>query len=122
MIGRFFGNHEQVDNSRASGHVDTVLVQDEHIVWTFKGVRDLVVFTNQRLLLIDIQGVGMKVRKHAVPYRSISHFSTESSGVADMDTELSLYIGGATQPQIKIPLGRNVDIDAIFRLLSDAML
>ena len=58
-------------------------------------VRDVFIFTDRRLILVDKQGVtGRKVQYHSVPYKSITHFSVETAGTFDLDAELTIWISG----------------------------
>ncbi len=76
-----------------------VLTADERIDLSFKLVRDLIVFTNKRLIIVDKQGVsGKKVEYKSIPYKSISRFSIETSGHFDLDTELKIWISSAELP------------------------
>ena len=62
-------------------------------------MRDLFVFTNRRLILVDRRGVtGKKTEYHSIPYKSISHFSVETTGHFDLDTELKIWISGGQSP------------------------
>jgi len=54
--------------------------------------RDVNLFTNLRILSIDVQGlVGCKIEYTSIPYRSIHAWSVESAGIWDRDSELNLY-------------------------------
>ena len=95
MLDRVLGNAVKVDNSVAMQELQPFLIQDEGILLTFKLLRDLVVFTDLRLILIDKQGLsGKKAEYHSIPYKSISHFSIESAGRFDRDTDLKIYVKG----------------------------
>lgn len=61
----------------------------EQVTLAFSLIRDLIVFTEFRLILVDKQGVtGKKTSYKSLPYRSISRFSVETSGHFDLDAEL----------------------------------
>ena len=54
-------------------------------------IRDLFVFTNKRLILVDKQGLtGNKVEYHSLPYRTITHSRVETAGHFDLDAELKV--------------------------------
>ena len=62
-------------------------------------IRDLIVFTEKRLILVDKQGVtGKKTSYKSIPYHSISRFTVESSGHFDLDAELKIWISSALEP------------------------
>ena len=69
-----------------------ILLDDEKCLMAFKAGRDVSLFTNLRVIIIDVQGlVGCKVEYTSVPYRSICAYSVETAGIWDRDSELNLY-------------------------------
>ena len=83
------GNASQHDNKIVEKKLEDVLISGETVSLAFKLVRDLIVFTDFRLILVDKQGVtGKKAEYKSIPYRSISRFSVETSGHFDLDAEL----------------------------------
>lgn len=68
----------------------------EDIELAYKLVRDMVIFTEKRLIIIDKQGVtGKKTSYKSYPYRSISRFTVETTGHFDLDAELHIFISSA---------------------------
>ena len=66
---------------------------------SYKLIRDLFIFTNKRLILVDKQGVtGKKTEYHSIPYKSITHFSIETAGHFDLEAELKIWISGTALP------------------------
>ncbi|CAB9512461.1 Pfam:DUF1696 [Seminavis robusta] len=69
-----------------------VLLDNENIVLAFKVGRDATLFTNLRVMIMDVQGwSGKKVEYKSIPYKSIRGFSAESAGSWDRDSEIKLY-------------------------------
>jgi hypothetical protein len=69
-----------------------ILLNDEKVLMAFKAGRDVSLFTNLRIIIIDVQGlVGCKILSTSIPYRSIHAYSVESAGIWDRDSELNLY-------------------------------
>jgi hypothetical protein len=54
-------------------HTNTkILLDDEKCLMAFKAGRDVSLFTNLRVIIIDVQGlIGCKIEYTSVPYRSI---------------------------------------------------
>ena len=72
------------------------LAHGEVVRFAFKLVRDSIIFTDRRVLMIDIQGLtGSKKRFLTIPYRAITTFTLESAGHFDLDTELVLTVSGS---------------------------
>ncbi|HJB24271.1 MAG TPA: PH domain-containing protein [Candidatus Jeotgalibaca pullicola] len=123
MFDRLTGNAGKVDNENALKVVEGLLTSTEEIVSTYKLIRDYIIFTNKRLILIDIQGIGTKKEIQSVPYRSISRFTIETAGTGDIDSEIDLYISNSQDPVVSLELGRNRDnIHEIARTLAEEIL
>ena len=97
------------------------LVAGEEIVYTYKSVRDGVVFTNKRVIAVNVQGVtGMKKSVSSLPYKKIQAFEIESSGMFDLDCELELYFSNLGKVRFEF-LG-NADVYGICKLISNEAL
>jgi hypothetical protein len=82
-------------------------------------VRDAIVFTHWRLMLIDKQGLtGKKCSYHSIPYKSITHFAVETAGHMDGDAELSIWVGQEKEPTFHLEFSRSVDIYKIQAMLT----
>jgi hypothetical protein len=99
ILSGLMGNATEIDIQNVEKEFEKLLVDGEKIEKAYKVLRDLFVFTNKRLVLVNKQGVtGKKVEYHSIPYYSISHFSIESSGKFDLDAELKLWVKGMDLP------------------------
>jgi hypothetical protein len=75
--------------------VAPLLIQGEQAISCFKAVRDFVVFTNKRLIAVNVQGLTGKKRDYtSLPYSKIQAFSIETAGTFDLDAELDLWFSG----------------------------
>ncbi len=78
-----------------SKKVKDLIVPGEEVLGSYKAVRDGVVFTTKRIIIINVQGFsGKKVDYTSIPYAKFNAYSVETSGVFDMDAELNLYVSG----------------------------
>ncbi|MED3572022.1 PH domain-containing protein [Cytobacillus praedii] len=99
LFDGLMGNVSEVDIKAVEKELEVIAVQNERVEKAYKLIRDLIVFTNTRLILIDKQGMtGKKVEYHSIPYKSITHFSVETAGTFDMDAELKIWISSTTNP------------------------
>ena len=99
FLDGLMGNVSEIENSQVESELKDLLASSEKVEHAYKLIRDLIVFTNKRLLLIDKQGMsGKKVEYHSVPYRSIVHFSIETAGTFDLDAELKIWLSGSPVP------------------------
>ena len=75
--------------------VAPLLIQNEQIVACFKGMRDFVVFTDKRLIAVNVQGMTGKKRDFtSLPYSKVQAFSIATAGTFDLDAELDLWLSG----------------------------
>ena len=118
LINAIFGTASQIDPQELASEFSPILADGEQITGAFKIVRDLFVFTQSRLILVDKQGItGKKVEYHSIPYKSISQFSVETAGRFDLDSELKIYISSNPNP-IKKEFRKGTDIVMIQKLLA----
>lgn len=122
MLQGLFGNATEINAKELQKDVDATIVEGETVVKAFRVIRDLYIFTDKRLLLIDKQGLtGKKAEYHSIPYKSISHFSVETAGTFDMDAEMKIYISGNPTP-IQREFKRGTDIVGIQKVLAGFIL
>lgn len=101
--------------------IEPILVDDETIMGTYRGVRDGVVFTTKRIITINVQGVtGKKKDFTSLPYSKIQTYSVETAGVIDLDSELTLWFSGLGK--VKLEFVSNTNVAAICRAISNYVL
>jgi hypothetical protein len=122
MLQGLFGNASEINAQELQKDLAVTLIDGETVVKAFKIIRDLFIFTDKRLLLIDKQGIsGKKAEYHSIPYNSISHFSVETAGTFDMDAEMKIYISGNPTP-IQREFKRGTDIVGVQKILAQFIL
>lgn len=122
MLQGLFGNASEVDAKNLQRDLNALLIQGEQVVKAFRVIRDMFIFTDKRLILIDKQGLtGKKAEYHSIPYRSITHFSVETAGTFDMDSELKIYIASNPVP-IEREFKRGTDLTGVQTMLAYFML
>jgi hypothetical protein len=105
-----FGNAHAIDVNEAQQEYARLLGPGEQIHGAYLLIRDTILLTDRRLILVDKQGItGRKVEYHSYPYKSITHFAVETAGHFDMDAELSIWVSGNPVP-VKKTFTKNVDI------------
>lgn len=101
--------------------VTPMFVQDEELLAAFKGVRDYVVFTNKRLIAVNVQGLTGKKRDYtSLPYSRVQAFSVETAGTFDLDAELDLWFSG--MGKVRLEFKGKVDVRALSRLIGSYVL
>lgn len=122
LLDSLMGNASEVNLDELTQELSPIMADDEALTLAYKVIRDMFVFTNKRLILIDKQGVtGKKVSYHSVPYKSITHFEVETAGTFDMDSELKIWISGQKDPLVK-ELKRGTDVVGIQKTIANLSL
>ena len=98
-------------------------MSDEEIELGFRLIRDVFIFTNKRLILIDKQGLtGSKVEYKSITYKSISRFSIETAGTFELDAELKIWVSSEQLPSIKKQFNKSVNVYDVHRVLATYVL
>ena len=122
LFDGLMGNASEVKNEDAQKEFGNLLVKGEQIEKSYKLIRDLFLFTNKRLILIDKQGLaGKKVAYHSIPFSSITHFAIETAGTFDLDAELKIWISGKSEP-IGKTFNKSLNIYDVHEVLANYVL
>ncbi|MCG7563010.1 MULTISPECIES: PH domain-containing protein [Pseudoalteromonas] len=118
LLSGLLGNASEVDSDELDKLLNDTLIDGESVEQAYKVIRDMFVFTNKRLILVDKQGVtGSKVEMLSIPYSKITKFSKESAGHFDLDAELKIWIGSEPEPLTKeFKAGDN--INQVYKIIS----
>jgi hypothetical protein len=101
--------------------ITPLLIPGESVIGAYKAMRDYVVFTDKRIISVNVQGVtGKKKDFTSLPYSKIQVFSVETAGVFDMDSELEMYFSGLGK--VKFEFSGSSDIVKIGQLISSLIL
>lgn len=112
---------KQTDNDTYQKLFLPLLIEGEEIISSYQGTRDGIVFTNKRIIAINIQGItGKKKDITSMPYSKIQAYSVETSGVFDLDAELALYF--STIGKILFEFSGSCDMARICRVISNYVL
>lgn len=122
LLSGLMGNASEVSAEEVQREYQNILSSAERVEKAYKLIRDMFIFTNKRLILVDKQGVtGKKVEYHSIPYRSITHFSIETGGHFDLDAELKIWISGTDNP-IEKQFNKNLNIYELQSVLAGYVL
>lgn len=123
LFSGLMGNASQKDVEKVEAQLADVLVPNEQVNLAFSLVRDLIVFTDYRLILVDKQGMtGKKTSYKSLPYRSISRFTVETSGHFDLDAELKIWVSSALEPTETLQFKSDNNVIQIQQALAAAVL
>ena len=122
IFNAILGNASEVNIENVSKEFEPILIDGEHIEKAYKLIRDMFIFTNKRLILVEKQLVGTKVEYLTVPYTNIIKFSKESAGIMDLDAELKIWVKDQDLP-IRKQFGKSGNnINEVYRILGQHVL
>lgn len=120
---------KKVSNEKSEPLVGPLLISGENIISTYKGLRDQVVFTNKRIISVNLQGLtGTKQDYTSMPYSKIQVYSVETAGKWEMmgldkltaDCELELYFSSVGK--VRFEFKGESDIKEICKMISEYVL
>ncbi|NLY62265.1 MAG: PH domain-containing protein, partial [Erysipelothrix sp.] len=86
---------KEISVSKVNKDIYNIIIDGENVLSAYQGVRDYVVFTDKRVISVNVQGMtGKKIDYTSMPYRNIVVFSIETAGTFDLDAELELWFSG----------------------------
>lgn len=99
VLDALMGNASEIDAAKMQTAFAQILIPGEKIEKAYQLIRDTILFTDKRMLVVDKQGMtGKKIAYHSIPYRSITRFAIETAGHFDLDAELKVWIAGTPTP------------------------
>jgi hypothetical protein len=102
FLSGLIGNSSEVPAEQLQQEYSSLLLAGEKVSRGFILIRDVFLFTDRRLILVDKQGLtGKKVEYQSIPYRSVVRFSVETAGTFDLDAELKIWVSGTPEPIAK---------------------
>jgi len=123
IFSALLGNAGAVSREELEKKYGQLLIESEEIEVGFKLIRDTFIFTNKRLIIVDVQGVtGRKREYKSINYKSISRFSVETAGTFDLEAELKIWVSSETDPSIKKQFNKSVNVYDVQKVLAHHVL
>ena len=108
---------KRVNSSKFDSEMQDILIDNEHIIGCYQDIRDHVIFTNKRVIAVNVQGITGKKRDYTMlPYSKITAYSIETAGTFDLESELDMYYSGIGQ--IRFEFRGSSDIIEIARTIA----
>ena len=123
LFSALLGNAGAVSQDELNKQYSQLLCDGEEIELGFKIIRDMFIFTNKRLILVDKQGItGSKTEYKSISYKSITRFSIETAGTFDLDAELKIWVSSEIQPSISKQFNKSVNVYDVQKVLAHHVL
>jgi hypothetical protein len=123
LLSGLFGNYSEVSIPELHKQYGGYLMPEESIQMGFKLVRDSFIVTDERIVLIDHQGVtGKKTRVASIHLDSIYEVTMETGGTGFDDSELTIHYMTSpyyktTNPQVtayKFEFGKKFNLQPFY--------
>ncbi|MBQ3665779.1 MAG: PH domain-containing protein [Lachnospiraceae bacterium] len=116
-------NLKPINIQDVRGEVNGLLIQGEQIIYAFQTIRDQLVFTNKRIISIDVQGItGKRKSFSTMPYSKIQFFSIQTPGFIEVFPDSELYLMFTSGFTARFEFKGAVDIGMIGRIISEYVL
>ncbi len=116
-------NLKPISVDAVRSEVNGLLVRDEEVVMAFQTIRDQLLFTNKRIISIDVQGLTGKRKSFSImPYSKIQYFSIQTPGFGELIPDSELFVVFSDSFTARFEFKGNVDIGKIGRVISEYVL
>lgn len=108
-------------NDEYRSMVTKLLIDDEKVLSSYKSFRDGVIFTDRRIITVNVQGItGSKKDYTSLPYKSIVAYSVETAGTFDLDAELDIWF--STMGKVRFEFTGQTNVVEISNMISRVIL
>ena len=112
---------KEADKDGMAEKVRPLLVAGEEVIVSFKASRDYVVFTDKRIITVNVQGLtGKKQDFTSLPYSKVQAYSIETAGTFDRDAELELWFSGLGK--VRLEFSGQYDVQGLSRMIGSRVL
>lgn len=112
-----------INVSEVRDEVNGLLIEGKSIACAFKTVRDQLIFTNKRIISVDVQGItGKRKSFSSMPYSKIQFFSIQTPGFAELIPDSELVLTFSNGFVAKFEFKGQTDIGEIGRMISEYVL
>ena len=112
---------KKISNEEVINQITPLLISGECLISSYKTIRDFVVFTNKRVIAVNVQGItGSKKDFTSLPYSKVQAYSIETAGTFDLDRELEMYFSALGK--VKFEFKGTSDIVKIGQIISEYVL
>lgn len=103
--------------------VQGFMVSGEEVICAFQTIRDKIIFTNKRIISVDVQGVTGRRKSYAsMPYSRIQYYSVQTPGFIEVYPDSELFLMFSDNFTATFEFKDNVDMGMIARIISEYVL
>lgn len=122
FINEMIGVTIELDQKDMEERISRFLLDDETLIKGYQIVRDIMLLTNKRIIIVDYLGLrGKKIEYQMIPYHKINRLYIETPGNLDTDYTLKIFISGSLEP-VEKQISSDVDIYELNRIIFSHLL
>lgn len=116
-------NLKPIDLSEVRGEVNGLLIPGEEMLAAFKTIRDQLIFTNLRVIAVDVQGItGARKSYTTLPYSKIQYYAIQTPGFMELVPDSELYLVFSNGFTATFEFRGGTDIGGLARVISEYVL
>lgn len=119
FLSNFIHTSGILENSKIEEDFGRLLLEEEEIEVGFRINEDTFIFTNKRLIFIDVKkGDESGVEYSFLPYSGIASFSVLSKKSFDANATLRIWVKGQKYPKVEKEFNKSVDVYEVQKVLT----
>ncbi len=116
-------NLKPISTESVRSEVNGLLIEGEKVEMAFQTIRDQLIFTNKRIIAVDVQGItGKRKSFSTMPYSRIQYFAIQTPGFVELIPDAELFVKFNNNFTAKFEFRGSVDIGKIGRMISEYVL
>lgn len=111
-------NLQKINSKDINANAKSLILEGENIIGVYKTIRDQIIFTDKRIMTVDVKGItGKKQEIFSLPYSKIQYFGIQTVGFAELipDSELAIYFNNGLKAHFEfkgnndiLEIGKNI--------------
>lgn len=123
LFSALLGNAGAMRKEDIEKDYSKLIIDGEEVELGFKLIRDVFIFTNKRMIIVEKQGLtGSKIEYKSITYKSISRFSVETAGTFDLEAELKIWVSSEANPSVRKTFNKSVNVYDVHKVLATYVL
>jgi hypothetical protein len=123
FFSNFLNNSGVIESDKLAEEYNRILMNSEEIEVGFKLKEDTFIFTNKRLILVEVKkGEVNGIEYFSLPYFQISSFSVDSKKSFDSKAILKIWLNGQSDPKLEKEFSKSVDVYEVQKILAGHVL
>ncbi|WP_375578102.1 PH domain-containing protein [Marivirga tractuosa] len=123
LFSAFTSNSGVIESVKLAEDYNRILLNSEEIEVGFKIKEDTFIFTNKRLIYIEVRkGEDSGIEYTSLPYSQIASFGVDSKKSFDSKATLKVWINGQQYPIVETEFNKSVDVYEVQKILAGHVL